>query len=295
MIYVVSTRIEHFENNNIEELSVDNSLTMLNSWGIIQIDSVLSGDNPHKDELLLFIFGNKKLDAQIIVDCKTTSFLLYKEIIEKKFLVGYNMNLQLQFLYNYSIIPKRIYDIEIAEFILSKKHHKLCEITLKRLNTNIEEEREKRRICKKFYEDVAEHSLVDLIYLEDIMYSQIEESKQLGVLDKIHEECNFVLSMAYINWCSALKQNTNNTSVPSITKNVLERLFQWVIANNYFKQIQFRLVTQINLDCDCPKEITDFTDVFNAIMKEAENEYYNNEVNYIENEQLFKYLWHLKR
>lgn len=282
MIYVVSTRIEHFENNNIEELSVNNSLTMLNGWGIIQIDSVVSGNNPHKDELLFFIFGYKKLDIQIIVDCRTISFLLYKEILESKFIVGYNMNLHLQFLYNYSIIPKRIYDVSIAEFILTKQHYNLCEIILKRFNINIEEERKEKKICKKFYEDIVECSLVDLIYLEDIMYNQIEESKNIRVLDKIHEECNFILPMAYINWCSALTKKSNETSVPSITKKVLERMFQWIISNDYFKQVHLRLVTQVNLDCDCPKEITNFPEVFNTIMKETENEYYNKEVDYIE-------------
>lgn len=148
MIYVVSTRIEYFTNNNIQELSIYDSLTMLNSWGIIQINSVTSGNNPHNEELLFFLFGNKKLDIQIIIDCRTISFLLYKEILENKFIVGYNMNFQLQFIYNYSIIPKRIYDVSVAEFILTKKHYNLCEITSKRLNINIEEKREEKRFAK---------------------------------------------------------------------------------------------------------------------------------------------------
>lgn len=83
---------------------------------MVQFDTETSGIDPHIAQLLCAQFGNK--EDQIVVDCLTIDILNYKNILQEKFIIGQNLKFDIQFLYNYEIIPKRVYDTMIVEQLL---------------------------------------------------------------------------------------------------------------------------------------------------------------------------------
>ena len=107
MIYLVSAQQKLFESTEYKQLSIEDSLAMINSWGIIQYDSETGGRDCHLCDLLCAQFGNDAADARIVVDCTTVDIKLYKEALETKWVIGQNLKFDLQFLYNYGIIPRK--------------------------------------------------------------------------------------------------------------------------------------------------------------------------------------------
>ena len=118
MVYYVSNQQQLFTPIDYTLLSVENSLQMLQSWNMIQYDSETTGRDCHINQLLLMQFGNMDGSIQIVVDCTTVDPLLYKDILESKYLIGQNIKFDLKFLYNYSIKPLKVYDTMIVEQLI---------------------------------------------------------------------------------------------------------------------------------------------------------------------------------
>lgn len=144
MIYLVSAQQKLFESTEYKQLSIEDSLAMINSWGIIQYDSETGGRDCHLCELLCAQFGNDATDARIVVDCTTVDIKLYKEALETKWVIGQNLKFDLQFLYNYGIIPRKVYDTMIVEQLLHLGYpsgvisYALNAIAERRLGVNID-------------------------------------------------------------------------------------------------------------------------------------------------------------
>ena len=109
MVYLVTANKELFENNNYTIIGVDESLSLLSSYNILQADSETSGRDPHICKLLLFQLGSPDKNIQVVIDCTTISILRYKDILESKILIFQNGKFDLQFLFNYNIIPLKIF------------------------------------------------------------------------------------------------------------------------------------------------------------------------------------------
>ena len=108
MIYLVSNQQSLFESTEYQKLSVEDSLAMMDSWRVVQLDSETSGRDAHLCDILCIQFGNDEADARIVVDCTTTNIRLYKDIIESKLVIGQNLKFDIQFLNNHGIIPLRV-------------------------------------------------------------------------------------------------------------------------------------------------------------------------------------------
>ena len=89
MIYLVTNQKELFECFEYKTISVEESLTMLNSVEVLQYDSETTGLDPHLCTILCAQFGNDSKDFQIVVDCTTVDILLYKDVLDFKELVAY--------------------------------------------------------------------------------------------------------------------------------------------------------------------------------------------------------------
>ena len=118
MIYLVSNQKELFNNPNYEIISVDLALEKISRWDCIQFDTETSGRDPHLCKLLCAQFGNDAFDERIVVDCACVDILLFKDLLESKLIIGQNLKFDLQFLYNYKIIPLNVYDTMIVEQLL---------------------------------------------------------------------------------------------------------------------------------------------------------------------------------
>ena len=104
MIYLVSREKRLFSSSEYEELSIEDSISLINNWGMVQFDTETSGRDARLCQILCMQFGDIEGKAQVVVDTTTVSPLIYKEILESKYIVGQNLKFDIEFLYNYGIV-----------------------------------------------------------------------------------------------------------------------------------------------------------------------------------------------
>lgn len=207
MIYLVSRQQKLFDSPHYTMLSIEDSLAMINNWGIIQFDLETAGRDCHLCDILCAQFGNDASDTRIVVDCTTVDIKLYKTFLEEKYIVGQNLKFDLQFLYNHAIIPRKVYDTMIVEQFLHLGYpsgvisYALNSIASRRLGINIDKTVRGEIIWRGLDESVILYAAGDVTYLEQIMKLQIEECKEKGGLVGAKLECDFVPVIAYLEWC----------------------------------------------------------------------------------------------
>lgn len=118
MIYLVTKNRQLFESEFYTIISDIDALNIITKWDIVQFDTETSGRDPHCCKILCAQFGNRAADTQIVVDTQTINIMLFKQILETKLLIGHNLKFDIQFLYNHSIIPTKIWDTMIIEQLL---------------------------------------------------------------------------------------------------------------------------------------------------------------------------------
>ena len=207
MIYLVTGQQQLFESDLYKVISIEESLQLLNSCKILQYDSETSGIDSHLGQILCIQFGSKKKDFQIVIDCTTIDIINYKNILEKSLLVGHNLKFDLQWLYNYRIIPRNVYDTMIVEQLLYLGYpagiisYSLASVAKRRLDINIDKSIRGQIIWRGLDESVVIYGSNDVKWLEDIMQSQIKDCKEKECLKAAKLECDFVPAISYLEWC----------------------------------------------------------------------------------------------
>lgn len=238
MIYLVTNQQELFSNDSYKVLTVNDSLKMMSTWGVIQVDSETNGKDAHINDFLCVQFGNDKADARIVVDTNTVDIKLYKDILENTLNIYQNAKFDLQFFYNYGIIPRKVYDTMIVEQFLhlgypsgltfnpeeyikrgcsfpykvnkDKKtgritytlSYALNSIAKNRLNIDIDKTVRGEIIWRGLDTSVIKYAAGDVTYLEQIMWSQVADLKKIpNALIGAKIECDFVPVVAYLEWC----------------------------------------------------------------------------------------------
>ena len=207
MIYLVTGQQQLFESDSYKVISIEESLQLLNSCKILQYDSETSCKNPYFGNILCIQFGNKEKNFQLVVDTTTINILKYKDILETKPLIGHNLKFDLQWLYNHKIIPRKVYDTMIVEQLLYLGYpagiikYSLKEVAYRRLNINIDKTVRGEIIWRGLDDKVVLYAAGDVMYLEDIMQSQIKDCKEKDCLKAAKLECDFTPVIAYLEWC----------------------------------------------------------------------------------------------
>ena len=231
MIFLVTGNFTLFESPDYKIIGVEESLRLLDTFNIIQFDTETKGKDCHIGTLLCAQFGNKSKDIQIVVDCTTVSITNYKHILESKFIVGQNLKFDLQWLYNYGIVPRKVYDTMIVEQLLYlgfpsvikvnnldsrynmyeqcvskdgepyyKLSYALDAIARRRLCINLDKSVRGEIIWRGLDERVIKYAAADVVHLEDIMNSQIKDCRKKNCLIGAKLECDFVPVIAYLEW-----------------------------------------------------------------------------------------------
>lgn len=213
MIYLVSKQKTLFESKIYKVIDIETSLSILKDWNMIQFDTETLGKDPHVGSLLLVQFGSIDKETQILVDCTTINIVLYKEILESKYLIGQNLKFDLQWLYNYNIISLKVYDTMIVEQLLYLGYppeykdtingiaYSLSSIAKRRLDVYIDKTVRGEIQWRGIDDLVVNYAATDVIYLADIMYSQLADCKKQNCIVGAKLECNFVPVIAYLEWC----------------------------------------------------------------------------------------------
>lgn len=250
MIYLVTANQELFEASEYKHISISESLEMIKSWKMIQFDTETTGTYARLDKLLSAQFGDIKKEAQIVVDCTTIDIRKYKEVLESKYLIGQNLKFDLQFLYNHSIIPRKVYDTMIVEQFLHLGYpagsisYSLKEIAWRRLGINIDKTVRGEIIWRGLDKKVIKYASEDVLWLYDIMKSQLEDlgkipNAKIGA--KI--ECDFTPAIAYLEWCGIKldkkKWKTKMVKDQKNLENCIKALNDFVIRTPALKKFTF--------------------------------------------------------
>lgn len=249
MIYLVSGQQELFGNEHYSKISVAESLTMMGSWNVVQLDSETTGRDSHLCNFLCVQFGNDAQDARIVVDTTTVDIKLYKDILESKLCVLQNGKFDLQFFFNYGIIIRRVYDTMIVEQLLhlgwpaGQISYSLKEIAWRRLGINIDKTVRGEIIWRGLDTKVILYAAGDVMYLEKIMWSQIEDLRKQNMMNAAKLECEAVPSIAYLEWCGIhLDQNKWKAKMAEDQKNLdesIKALDNFVTSNPKFSKYTY--------------------------------------------------------
>ena len=207
MIYLVSNQQQLFESDRYSSLSAEDALQLMKDWDRVQVDTETSGRDARLCKILTAQFGNDAADCRIVVDCDSVPVTYFKEILESKLLILQNAKFDIQFFYNYGIIPTKVYDTMIVEQLLHLGYpsgqisYALNSIALRRLNVNIDKTVRGEIKWRGLDEAVVVYGAGDVTYLEQIMESQIEDLKKQDLLRAAQIENRFVPVIAYLEWC----------------------------------------------------------------------------------------------
>lgn len=207
MIFLVSRQQQLFESEKYQMLSPEEALKMMCEWNRVQFDSEENGRDAHINQMLSAQFGNDATDTRIVVDLSTINILLFKEILESKLVIMQNAKFDLQFLYNYGIVPMKIYDTMIVEQLLHLGYptgqisYALNAIAKRRLGVDIDKTVRGEIIWRGLDESVIVYGAGDVTYLEQIMESQLADLRKQDLIRAAFIETQFVPVIAYLEWC----------------------------------------------------------------------------------------------
>ena len=249
MIYLVTTQQELFKDSEYTIISVNKSLEIMESWGVIQVDSETSGRDAHINNFLCVQFGNDKADARIVVDTSTTDIRLYKSKLESTLCILQNAKFDLQFFFNYGIIIRKVYDTMIVEQLLHLGwpsgiiSYSLKAIAEKRLGIDIDKTVRGEIIWRGLDTSVILYAAGDVTYLEKIMWSQIEDLKKQDLIKAAQLECNVIPALSYIEWSGIMLDQDKWKKKMEADKIALEKskiaLDNFIISNPKFSKYTY--------------------------------------------------------
>ena len=251
MIYLVSTQLELFNETALyQRLTAEEALTLIQSFDVVQFDTETTGRDPRICKVLCAQFGNKKQGHQIVVDTQTINLKLFKDVLETKLLIGQNLKFDCQFLYNYDIIPTKIWDTMVIEQLLHLGydpkffHYSLKAISERRLGIDIDKSIRGQIIWRGLDSSVIQYAANDVVHLEDIMEQQSKECIENKCTIGADLENNFVPVIAYLEWCGIKldvdkwqkKMDDNQAKLDIAQINLNKWLLEYTVTNPKFNK-----------------------------------------------------------
>lgn len=245
MVYLVSTSIDVSKLDGVEKLSVEESLNLIQSWPVVQFDTETTGLNPRVCRLTSMQFGYKdfatKESTQIVVDCNSIEAELYKTVIEASYLVGHNLKFDLEFLYNYGIVPLDVYDTMICEQTLylgykpGRVSMKLSDVLFRYTGIELDKSFQKEIASKGLTPEGIVYAANDVVHLQDIRRAQMLVAKDRKCLNAFTVENRFVPAIAYLEWCGVhldeTKWKAKMKADEEELENSLKKLNEYVVSN----------------------------------------------------------------
>lgn len=207
MIYFVTGQRELFEfpDAKYKCISVEESLRILEPLRVVGLDTETTGTEIWQGKLLTLQLGNK--ENQVVIDCTTIDVKQYKNYLESdRLFIIHNAKFDLRWLYKEHIVVRNVYDTYLAEKILylgfppgiiSLSLQACCD---RYLNVFLDKT-VRGKIHVGMTEDVIVYAANDVVYLEDIMNSQLPIISARGQRVALDIENEFVRVLAYIEFC----------------------------------------------------------------------------------------------
>lgn len=246
MIYFVDTQKRLFESEDIKEATISECLSYLKELPFISLDTETEGFDPYKDKVLLLQLGNK--DNQFVMT-NNIDFSVFKEILENKLIIGQNLKFDLRFLYRLNIYPTRVYDTYLAEVKLNQGipniFKNLQALNDKYVGDGVVDKSLRGLIHRGITDTVIKYAAMDVQNLEIIMQKQLEKARELNMVKAINLENNFVLTLAYTEFCGMYLDKDKWIDKVDRSRVKLEEseavLNKFIIDNNLYKYIDAQL------------------------------------------------------
>ena len=208
MIYLVSKQKQLFESNLYQYLSEEESVKMVESFDVIQLDTETLGRDPHLVPILTLQMGNDAKDARIVVDATTVDITIYKEVLESKLCVGHNLKFDIGMLFKHKIILTKVFDTMIVEQLLHLGYdnkffrYNLHDVAARYLpGVDLDKSVRGEIIWRGLDDRTILYAANDVVYLEQIMNLEIEACKKANCIQGMNLENAFVPVIAYLEWC----------------------------------------------------------------------------------------------
>lgn len=144
-------------------------------------------------------------DNQVVIDCDTMNITLLKHFLESKTLILQNAKFDLKFLFNYGIFPRKILDTYLQEEVLNmgrKDIRKSLDVLAQRYLKIVLSKEIRGKIFKEGLSDrVIKYGAKDVEVLFPISMRQRKRLQEDNLLTAAKIENNFVVALAYIEWC----------------------------------------------------------------------------------------------
>lgn len=246
MIYFVDTQKRLFESDDIKEATISECLNYLKDLPFISLDTETEGFDPYKDKVLLLQLGNK--DNQFVMT-NNIDFSVFKEILENKLIIGQNLKFDLRFLYKLNIYPTRVYDTYLAEVKLNQGipnvFKNLQALNDKYVGDGVVDKSLRGLIHRGITDTVIKYAAMDVQNLEIIMQKQLEKARGLSMVKAINLENNFVLTLAYTEFCGMYLDKDKWIDKVDKSRVKLEEsedvLNKFIIDNSLYKYIDAQL------------------------------------------------------
>ena len=251
MIYIVSNQQSLFESEDYKTITLEESLEIIKDWKQYQYDSETTGRDAHVNDILCIQIGNLEGTIQLVIDATTIDITKYKEFLEENLCIGQNLKFDLQFLYNYNIIPRKTYDTMIVEQLLYLGYpsgmitYSLKGIAERRLGIDIDKSTRGEIIWRGLDTQVIKYAAGDVQFLGEIMKLQIKDCKEKQCLVGAKLECDFVPAIAYLEWCGIkldetkwkekMKQDSINLD------NAKKKLDDWLLDLCYKEDLEVKV------------------------------------------------------
>jgi len=184
-----------------QDISIQEMLEKLNFQNGIAVDTETSGLSYVDDDLKCIQLGDGF--NEFVIHAKYLQQL--KWLLEGELLLFQNAKFDLKFLYKHGIHPNRVYDTFLAEGVLYcgyELHKKsLAAIAKSRLGITIDKTYREGIEKKAITGEYIEYAAADVRYLHDIREHQLKEAKEKDLLKCINLENDYVLCLAYIEFC----------------------------------------------------------------------------------------------
>lgn len=207
MVYIVSNTINPFKSDKLKQISVEESLQMLEKLSNVGLDTETEGLDPYTKKLLSLQLGN--FDFQIVFDLASYGGIIPKKI--KKYLnesnqtfIIQNAKFDLKFLYKQNIMLENVFDTMLAEIILTNglqyDGRDLATIAYKYCDVKLDKSIRGDIIKVGLTEEVVYYGANDIKYLEKIMNRQIKNATHAKLLNAFKLDNDFVKVLAYIEY-----------------------------------------------------------------------------------------------
>ena len=207
MIYFVTGQrgLFEFPDAKYKCIYVEESLRILEPLRVVGFDTETIGTEIWQGMMLTLQLGNR--ENQVVIDCLTINVKQYKDYLESdRLFIIHNAKFDLRWLYKEHIVVRNVYDTYLAEKILYLGFPPgIISLSLKAccdryLNVFLDKT-VRGKIHAGMTEDVIVYAANDVVYLEDIMNSQLSIISARGQRVALDIENEFVRVLAYIEFC----------------------------------------------------------------------------------------------